>query len=78
MNCENCKYCIFGEGNGNPSRYYCDHPQNPNLVNHISSGTLICKTKRHSTEMTRKRTPKWCPQKDTTEIPIESEGADNE
>lgn len=63
MNCKNCKYCIFCAGNGNLNRYYCEHPKNPDGVNHIASSTLICKTERHSTEMTRKRTPKWCPQK---------------
>ncbi|NDO20337.1 hypothetical protein FMM68_11835 [Lachnospiraceae bacterium MD329] len=62
MNCKNCKHCKYSEGGNHIGTYTCEHPRNPDSVNHIGGVTRICKTERHSTEMTRKRTPKWCPQ----------------
>lgn len=61
MNCKTCKYCKYGESSSHIGTYICEHPRNPDLQNHIGGVTRICKTERHSTEMTRKRTPKWCP-----------------
>ncbi len=62
MNCKNCKHCKYSEGGNHIGTYTCEHPRNPDSVNHIGGVTRICKTERHSTEMTRKRTPQWCPQ----------------
>lgn len=65
LKCRNCEFCSFWFGNGDPNRYYCVHPNNPNEVNGTSSATLICRCSRGQSEeakaFTRKTTPKWCP-----------------
>lgn len=66
VHCKVCKYCEFEDYKGRPNRYYCVHPLNPSSVNHTAGATIVCKTKRHETEMTIKRTPSWCPLKGET------------
>ncbi len=65
IKCKTCEHCSFHSGNGDPNRYYCWHPQNPNQVQGIGSSTLICKCGRGQSKeakaFTRKTTPKWCP-----------------
>lgn len=65
MNCKTCEYCHYDKNSNGVNRYYCKHNKNPNIVEHKAASTLICKTKSHSDEMTRKRIPKWCPQINT-------------
>lgn len=61
MKCMKCEYCSYYENKSGLNRYYCIHKLNPDLVASKGGVTLICKTERHGNEMTRKRTPKWCP-----------------
>lgn len=61
--CLVCKHCVFSEGNGSPSRWYCNHPENPNRVDGYSSATLINKGQRHDSfnNIPRQYVPRWCP-----------------
>lgn len=59
VKCENCKSCVFDNGHGNPSRYYCSHKDNPERARARGVYTLICIT--NTKEFTVKSTPGWCP-----------------
>jgi len=59
MKCSECNHKIYEPSNGGPNRYYCKHPE---AVREIGS-RLICRTERHSTVITIKTTPKWCPER---------------
>lgn len=59
MKCRDCNHTKFMKGNGNPNRYYCTHPEAGKEVG--SSARMICRTERHSEEMTTKTSPRWCP-----------------
>lgn len=63
LKCEVCQHCAYWNGNGSPNRYYCVHPNNPDHLARLATGTLLCKTERHSEKFTRKKTPSWCPLK---------------
>lgn len=56
MKCKDCEHKKFMEGNGNPNRYYCIHPEAGKEVG--SSARMICRTRRHSEEMTTKTSPR--------------------
>jgi len=56
MSCLDCNLKSLATYSGGLSRYYCEHSDAP-----PGAGSLICKTKRGSTELTRKKPPKWCP-----------------
>ncbi|MHC1722487.1 MAG: hypothetical protein AB9836_04680 [Aminipila sp.] len=58
LECKICEHMNFEDGHGNPNRYYCNAASTQ-----CTPFKLICKTERHSTEFTIKRTPKWCPLK---------------
>lgn len=58
MKCKDCEYKSFLERKCGPNRYYCDHPE---AQFGIIRNALICKTERHSEELTIKTSPKWCP-----------------
>lgn len=56
LKCISCEHRSFMQGNGNPSRHYCE------LANtSCEPRRMICRTERHETDMTIKRTPRWCP-----------------
>lgn len=55
--CAGCKHCQFAPGNGNPNRYYCTHPATTAGM----GARMVCRTERHSTEITIKTSPRWCP-----------------
>ena len=57
MRCVDCYQKKFEDYNGRPNRYYCEHPDAPRKY----GPALICKTERHSTELTIKTSPRWCP-----------------
>ena len=57
--CIECDFVSFYQGNGNPSRYYCNHEKHGALA----ASRMICRTERHSTEITIKTSPRWCPRK---------------
>ncbi len=61
MKCSECSYRTFAETKGGVNRHYCDHPTAAASVN--ATARLICRTKRHSKEMTIKNAPRWCPLK---------------
>lgn len=57
MKCKDCDLKVFEKGNGQPNRYYCQHPK---AIADVGS-RMICRTERHSEELTIKTAPKWCP-----------------
>ena len=57
MKCVDCELKEFQECNGRSNRYYCIHQDAPRQ----NGPALICKTERHSTELTIKTSPRWCP-----------------
>ena len=59
MRCAECKFKCFGEDKGGVNRYYCTHQTAAASVN--ASARLIARTKRHETELTIKKAPRWCP-----------------
>lgn len=61
MNCINCHHKEFTPGNGNPGRYYCKNPKARFARSECEPVPMICRTKRHSAELTIKTSPKWCP-----------------
>lgn len=64
MNCKDCNYKVFEKSNGSPNRYYCKHPEALKGV----GARLICRTKRHSEEVTIKTAPRWCPLKQVCRV----------
>lgn len=54
--CSECRYKVFEEYNGSPSRYSCSHPD-------ISGYQMISRCDRGSSELKTKTSPKWCPLK---------------
>lgn len=62
IRCRDCHYLLFQEGNGNPSRYYCEHPK---ICQERQCGAvLISRCDRHSEELKTKTSPRWCPLKE--------------
>lgn len=61
MNCIDCDYKEYTPGNGNPGRYYCKHPKARFAISECEPTPMICRTKRHSSELSIKSSPKWCP-----------------
>lgn len=71
MRCAECSCCEFAEDKkGGVNRYYCTHKTAAGSVN--ASARLITRTKRHSTELTVKKAPRWCP------INMQAGGENNE
>ena len=60
LKCKTCEHCSFVELNGNPNRYYCNLARTECTPNR-----MICRTERRSEEFTIKRTPRWCPLKES-------------
>lgn len=63
MKCKDCTYKLFSENKSGPSRYYCKHPKARFVRSECEPTPMICRTKRHSDEITIKTSPKWCPLK---------------
>lgn len=61
MKCVDCDYKKLEKGNGSPNRYYCTNPDARFARSKCEPTPLICKTERHSVELTIKKAPKWCP-----------------
>lgn len=57
MKCVDCDLKKLQECKCGGNRYYCGHPDAPRQ----NGPALICKTERHSTELTIKTRPRWCP-----------------
>ena len=57
MKCVDCDLKKLQERKCGGNRYYCGHPDAPRQ----NGPALICKTERHSTELTIKTSPRWCP-----------------
>lgn len=55
--CAGCRRCRFEDCNGSPNRYYCVHP----AVMAGMGNRMVCRTERHSTAITIKTSPRWCP-----------------
>ena len=66
IKCLSCPYCHFWKGNGNPSRWYCDHKDSPSVKNGLAGATLLNKGQRRDKKenLPRKSEPKWCPLKE--------------
>lgn len=61
MKCKDCGQKKYYPGNGNPGRYYCEHPEARYAKSECEPTPMICRTGRHSDEITIKTSPKWCP-----------------
>ncbi|MGN0331733.1 MAG: hypothetical protein ACI4D9_01695 [Lachnospiraceae bacterium] len=61
MKCKDCDHKKFMEGNGNPGRHYCHHPDARFARSECEPVPMICRTGRHDKEVTIKTSPKWCP-----------------
>lgn len=61
MKCKDCDYKKYWEHKGGPGRYYCEHPDARFAKSECEPTPMICRTKRHSDEITIKTAPKWCP-----------------
>ena len=61
MKCKDCTYKDFLEHKDGPGCYYCKHPKARFARSECEPTPMICKTKRHSDELTIKTSPKWCP-----------------
>lgn len=61
MNCKDCNYKKLEVYSGGMSRYYCTNPDASYARSECEPTPLISKNKRHSTEITIKTAPKWCP-----------------
>lgn len=61
MKCKDCEYKSFLERKCGPNRYYCKHPEARFARSECEPTPLICKTERHSEELTIKTSPRWCP-----------------
>ena len=62
--CSKCEDAKFQDMNGRPNRWYCEHPEVRKYVS-CPANTLICKTERHTKEITIKTSPRWCPRRNT-------------
>jgi hypothetical protein len=60
--CKECQNAKMQDMNGRPNRWFCEHPKVRDYVS-CPAGTMICKGERHSTEITIKTSPKWCPRR---------------
>lgn len=63
IRCSECEYKEFASGNGRPNRYYCIHPKARFARSECEPTPMICRTKRHDSELIIKTAPKWCPRK---------------
>ena len=61
MNCKDCSYKEFHNGNGRPGRYYCLHDDARYARNKCEPTPMICRTERHDDKLTIKTAPRWCP-----------------
>ncbi len=62
--CSKCENAKFQDMNGRPNCWYCEHPEVRKYVS-CPANTLICKTERHTKEITIKTSPRWCPRRNT-------------
>lgn len=44
IKCRECGYKLFKEGNGNPNRYYCSHPEAAFARSECEPTPMICRT----------------------------------
>lgn len=63
IRCSECDQKEFAKGNGTPNRYYCIHPKAQFARSECEPTPMICRTERHSKELTIKTSPKWCPRR---------------
>lgn len=63
VRCSECEHKELLERNGGANRYYCVHPKAQFVRSECEPTPMICRTVRHSTEMTVKTSPAWCPLK---------------
>lgn len=63
IKCRECGYKLFEEGNGNPGRYYCSHPEAAYARSECEPTPMIGRTERHSTELKIMTSPRWCPRR---------------
>ena len=61
MNCKDCSYKKFYDGNGRPGRYYCFHDEAKFARSEFEPHPMICRTGRHDDKLTIKTAPRWCP-----------------
>ena len=61
MKCKDCGYKRLYVVKGGINRFYCEHPDARFARSECESTPMICRTKRHSKELTIKTAPKWCP-----------------
>lgn len=59
--CTECNHKSFMKGNGRPNRWYCHNPDARYARSECEPTPMICRTERHSEELTVKTSPKWCP-----------------
>nr|WP_278678750.1 hypothetical protein [Clostridium paraputrificum] len=60
IKCSDCNYKKLEIYSGGINRYFCTNIEATKGV----GSRVICKTERHSTEITIKTSPRWCPLKD--------------
>ena len=61
IKCKDCEFKSFLVLKCAPGRYYCKHPDASFARSECEPMPMICKTDRHSDEITIKTSPKWCP-----------------
>ena len=61
QNCKDCEHKTYGSIKGSSGRYYCKHPEARFVRSECEPTPMICRTGRHSDEITIKTSPKWCP-----------------
>lgn len=61
IRCEECNYKAFREDKAGVNRWYCKNPAAEFARSECEPTPMICRTKRHSKELTIKTSPKWCP-----------------
>ena len=68
MKCKDCDHKKFWSNKGGPGRYYCEHPDARFARSECEPTPMICRTERHSDELTIKTSPKWCPFRKTEKL----------
>lgn len=60
MKCKECEFLKFAKGNGDPNRYYCEHPVA--CKEFLCGAVLVCRAGRvDDAELKIKTVPRWCP-----------------
>ncbi len=61
VKCKECDHKKFVSDKAGCNRWYCENPEARFARSECEPTPMICRTKRHSKEVTVKTSPKWCP-----------------